>query len=91
MSGPRWVFQKPFQNATSLFGPGASGQGSGLFGDPGLETTKKSFEELSISEQSHHVSNFEFRQYDSPSDDESKPDPATIKGIFTFHDLSGVL
>ena len=80
MSGPRWVFQKPFQNASSLFGPGASSRGSGLFGDPGLETSDCAFQKLSISSDQTPASNFVFRQFDSSSDDENKPDPEAVKG-----------
>ena len=65
MSGPRWVFQKPFQNAT--------GKASGMWRDPRLKTP-----DCSLRNQS--ISNFVFRQFDSASEDENKPDPEAIKG-----------
>ena len=83
MSGPRWVFQKPFENATSLFGPGASGMGSGLFGNPGLETPENALQNLSISVDQTPASNFIFHQFESSSEDENRitPDPEAVKGM----------
>ena len=55
MSGPRWVFNGRPSN--SLFGPGATGRGSGLFGDPGLAVPDASFARISLSHNSEgHVS-----------------------------------
>ena len=72
MSGPRWVFQKPFQNAT--------GRASGMWGDPRLKTPDCSLRNQSISNDHKPASDFVFRQFDSSSEDENKPDPEAIKG-----------
>ena len=72
MSGPRWVFQKPSQNAI--------GRASGMLGDPRLKTPDCSLRNQSISNDHKPASNLVFRQFDSSSEDENKPDPEAIKG-----------
>lgn len=82
MSRPQWK-----NNSPSLFGPGASGKGSGLFGDPGLEIPDQTFSRLSISRTHDSVSMPKPQLFDPLDPNANESDKDTIRGMTCYLDL----